>query len=163
MDPNTLFSSAVLFVTTTLSIITSALIAYLTFRHQNQKLLSSQQRIREINRDTALELFSAQIASLMFFLPEGNPDFSKENLSLYCKKLSVIEHHLADLTDSDLPDTFISRFQYFRLITSLTKITIEHRIEHCPSNKLPLNSFRDLYISDLIDELGAFIKLNQKT
>lgn len=163
MNPDTLFSGVMLFITTTMSILASALIAYLTFRRQSQKAFSAQNRLREINCDTALELFRAQVASLLFFLPEGNPDFSKQNLSLYCKKLSVIERYLADLTDSDLPDAFIPRFQYYRLKSSLTKIMIEHRIEHCSSNILPLNSFDDLQISDLIAELDAFITQNQKT
>ena len=163
MDSSTLFSSAVLFITTTMSILASVAIAYFTFRWQNHKTFMSQKRLREINCDTVIELFSAQIASLMFFLPEGNPDFSKGTLSLYCKKLSLIENYLADLTDSDLPDTFISRFQYYRLMVSLVRITIEHRIENCPSSILPLNSFDDLKISDLICEIDAFITANQKT
>lgn len=162
MDFNTLFSGLMLFFTTTMSILASAVIAYLTFRRQNQKAVLSQNRLRDINCDTAVELFHAQIASLMFFLPEGNPDFSKETLSLYCKKLNVIERYLADLTDSDLPDTFIPQFQYYRLVTSLIKISIEHRIEHCASDILPLNSFADLNISELIDEINAFIAVNQK-
>lgn len=162
MNPDTLFSGLMLFVTTTMSILASAVIAYLTFRRQSQKSLLTQNRLRDINRDTAIELFHAQIASLMFFLPEGNPDFSKKTLSLYCKKITVIERYLTDLTDSDLPDTFIAQFQYYRLITSLTKISIEHRIEHCPSNILPLDSFDDLDIPNLIDEINAFIGTNQK-
>lgn len=162
MNPDTLFSGLMLFITTTMSILASAVIAYLTFRRQSQKALLLQNRLREINCDTAVELFQAQIASLMFFLPEGNSDFSKETLSLYCKKLAVIERYLADLTDSELPDTFIAQFQYYRLITSLTKISIEHRIDHCPSNILPLNSFDDLNIAELINDINTFIAANQK-
>lgn len=162
MNPDTLFSGLMLFVTTTMSILASAVIAYLTFLRQNQKALLSQNRLRDINCDTAIELFHAQIASLMFFLPEGNPDFSKETLSLYCKKLHVIERYLADLKDSDLPDTFIPQFQYYRLITSLAKLSIEHRIEHCSSNVLPHDSFADLNIAELIDDINTFISAYQK-
>lgn len=162
MDTNTFISSATLFITTTMSILASAVIAYLTFRHQNQKTLVSLERLREINRDTAIELFNAQIANLIFFLPEGNVDFSKETLSLYCKKLQIIEKHLSDLNNSDLPDTFISRFQYYRLKTSLTRITIEHRLEYCPSNILPQDSFHDLQIAELIRDMNSFVTVNLK-
>lgn len=162
MDFNTLISSVTLFITTTMSILASAAIAYFTFRHQNKKTLASLNRLREINRDTAVELFSAQVASLMFFLPEGNPDFSKETLSLYCQKLCVIEQYLADLNDSDLPDAFIPRFQYYRLITSLTRVTIEHRIKYCTSNVLPVDCFHDLQIAGLIDEIHSFTLTSQK-
>ena len=163
MDPNTLFSGLMLFITTTMSILASAVIAYLTFRRQNQKDLRLQNRLREINCDTAIELFQAQIASLAFFLPDGNPDFSKGTLTLYCKKLNVIESYLADMTDSDLPDSFIPQFQYYRLISSLTKTSIEHRIEQSASDSLPLDSFDDLDIPGLINEINAFITVNQRT
>lgn len=162
MDHSTLISSLTLFITTTMSILASAAIAYWTFRRQNQKALASQSRLREINRDTAIELFHAQIATLIFFLPEGNPDFSKETLSLYCKKLVVIENHLAHLADVDLPDTFIPRFQYYRLRTSLIRVTVEHRLEFCPSALLPPDSFQDLQITDMIDEINSFVSANQK-
>lgn len=161
MDANTLISSLTLFVTTTMSITASVFIAYYTFRRQSTKDLSSLNRIRQINRDTAIELFHAQIASLMFFLPEGNPDFHKQTLSLYCQKLDVIEQYLADLKDSDLPDSFIPQFQYYRLICSLTKTTIKHRIECCTSNILPADSFDDLEIQNLIRDLHSFTLISQ--
>lgn len=163
MNPDALFSGLMLFVTTTMSILASAFIAYMTFHYQNKKAVSAQNRLREINCDTALELFRAQMACLLFFLPDGNPDFSKMNLSLYCRKLEVIERYLADLTDSDLPDAFIPRFQYYRLKSSLTKVMIEHKITSCNSAILPLDSFAELQISGLIGELDAFIAENQKT
>lgn len=162
MDTSTLISSLTLFITTTMSITASVFIAYYTFRRQSKKDLSSLNRIRQINRDTAIELFNAQIANLMFFLPEGNPDFHKETLSLYCKKLDVIEQYLADLNDSDLPDSFIPQFQYYRLISSLTKTTIKHRIERCASNILPADSFDDLEIQNLINNLHSFTLISQK-
>lgn len=158
ITPDALFSGIVLSITTALSILASVGIALYTIGRQNKKAIFDCQRLQIINRNSALEAFKAMAADFMAFQSEYNTDFSKQNLLLHCKKLTLIEHHLTDFCDSDLPDNFIKSFRDCRLTASLYRTTIEYRIEYCNSSVLPSNSFDDLEIDELIDKLNILIQ-----
>ena len=145
------------FATTTLSILASACIAYLTFCSQEKKAIAAQKRVQDFNKQTVVELFQAAISNLLFFLTEGSLDFSKQNLSLYCKKLKMIELSLADMKDIELPDEFISSFQYYRYLISDVQISMEHIIQSALTDPLPKDAFQDLDIEQLISDLSDFV------
>lgn len=150
------------FVTTTISILASAGIAYFTYRFQEKKSTNSQIRIQELNKNTVLELFQAAISNLIFFLPTGELDFSKQNLDLYSKKIKMIGLSLAAMRDIDLPDEFVSMFQYHRYLISDVQISVEHIIQNTLSNPLSKNAFQNLDIEQVITDLSNFVNKYKK-
>lgn len=150
------------FITTILGILASVAIAYGTFHYESKKTAQEQKRIREINQRSVLNLFQASIANMLLFLPECNTDFSKETLSLCCKKIEAIEQQLTDLTDYDLPDYFIEQFQYNRYRLTDIRLSAESIISNAYCNPLPEDIFEDLEVEKLIHSFREFISSYSK-
>lgn len=150
------------FITTTLSILASAVIAYLTFQRQEKKAKGNADRVCEINLQAALELFKAAIANLMFFLSDYNHDFCRQSLILYCQKIEAIERQLSNLADHDLPDWFIAPFKLNRYKLTDMRLSLYNIISFSSENPLPPDSFEELDVSGLIDSLYVFTQQSRQ-
>ena len=157
---NTIITCATQVITTLLTILASVGIAYFTFQKQAALDQSEAIRRQQHNQENALELFRAYIANLVFFTPD-NMILSKKQACLYLKKLAFLDSLLNNLSELDLPDTFINNFQYYRIELSFLRIILDERIQRVESN-INTSEFLDLELSAEIAKLQSFIDCNSR-
>ena len=147
------------FITTVLTIGASVLVAYLTYCSQKKKSDSDTNRLQTVNRNSALELFNAYISNLLYFITPDDIERSIERneLLLSIEKMKLIEQYLYELSETELPDSFINDFQYYRLSISFQRLALESRLAQYTNPIISINSFSDLETYKIISSLSEFI------
>lgn len=69
----------------------------------------------------------------------------------------MTEQYLSELTETDLPDTFIEEFRFYRLKLTFQRITLENRLYNFTEEVVSSSMFEDLEILDLITSVKKFI------
>ena len=150
-------------ITTILTIGASVLIAFFTYKSQVAKAGNETKRLQKINRDAALELFYAYVASLTYFISIKPTDLNKKEALLHCKKMKIVEIHLTELTDSDLPDSFIKDFQIIRLKTALFRVSLEEKLEEIDSAVFSYDLLAGLQPKEHLESIMHFINEYKKS
>lgn len=144
-------------ITTLLTIGVTALVAYLTYHAQKLKTEDEIKRMRSVNLKSALELFYAYISNLIIFSSEKEIKLDTSDLRFCIDKMKMLEQYLSELTETELPDTFIENFRFYRLKVTFHRISIEQRLANVTSNSVSSLVFNDLDTLELIQSLKDFI------
>lgn len=150
-------------ITTILTIAASILIAYLTYRSQKKKSLSEIKRLQSVNCHSALELFNAYIANLIFFVAPEEKKLNRNTLLTCLDKMKLLEQYLSELTEVELPDDFIRDFQFYRLKISFQRLSLENCLSQTQEDSVDSSLFIDLNTFELITSLNVFISKYSKT
>lgn len=144
-------------VTTLITVGVTILVAYHTYRSQRDKADQETLRQQLVNCRSSLELFNAYIANLILFAAPREIQLNTEDLRVCIKKMKLTEQYLSELTEADLPDTFIEEFRFYRLKLTFQRITLENRLNNITESFVPSSIFDDLEILDLITSVKKFI------
>lgn len=71
--------------------------------------------------------------------------------------MKLTEQYLSELTETDLPDTFIEKFRFYRLKLTFQRITLENRLNNITEEVVSSSIFEDLEILDLITSVKKFV------
>ena len=80
----------------------------------------------------------------------------------YIEKMKLIEQYLSELSETDLPDTFIEVFRFYRLKVSFQRISIENRLKDVSGYSIPSSLFDDLDTLEIITSIENFISSYRK-
>lgn len=80
------------------------------------------------------------------------------------EKMKLIEEYLSELTEVNLPDTFVEDFRLYRIKIAFQRISIEQRLNGISGNSIKASIFDDLDTIELINSVEKFISSyhNQK-
>ena len=78
------------------------------------------------------------------------------------EKIKLIEQYLSELSETDLPDTFIEVFRFYRLKVSFQRISIENRLKDVSESTVPSSLFDDLDTLEIITSIENFISSYHK-
>lgn len=78
------------------------------------------------------------------------------------EKIKLIEQYLSELSETDLPDTFIEVFRFYRLKVSFQRISIENRLKDVSESSVPSSLFDDLDTLEIITSIENFISSYHK-
>lgn len=145
------------FATTALTILASIGIAFLTYRSQKKKSDAEIKRLQTVNCQSALELFRAYIANLILFVSPKNEMLDRNTLLTCIDKMKLIEQYLSELTEVELPDNFIKKFQFYRLKIAFQRLSFENCLKNNSDIFLPSSMFDYLETLKLISTLEEFI------
>ena len=84
------------------------------------------------------------------------------DLLTYIEKMKLIEQYLSELSETDLPDTFIEVFRFYRLKVSFQRISIENRLKDVSGYSIPSSLFDDLDTLEIITSIENFISSYRK-
>ena len=76
--------------------------------------------------------------------------------------MKLIEQYLSELSETDLPDTFIEVFRFYRLKVSFQRISIENRLKDVSGYSIPSSLFDDLDTLEIITSIENFISSYRK-
>lgn len=154
---NTITTYLTQVLTTLLTVGATILVAFLTYRSQKAKTDADIKRLQSVNCKSSLELFKAYIAALVLFTSPKERKIERKTLLVCIEKMKLIEQYLAELTESDLPDTFIEDFRVFRLKLSFQRISIENCMTGVQDELVSSSIFNDLEILSLISSVEKFV------
>lgn len=144
-------------ITTLITVGVTIIVAYRTYRSQMNKADQEIKRLQLVNSYSSLELFNAYIANLILFASPLTIQLNTEDLRICIGKMKLIELYLAELTETNLPDTFIEKFRFFRLKLTFQRITLENRLNNISEDFVSSSMFEDLETLDLITSVKKFI------
>lgn len=144
-------------LTTLITVGVTILVAYRTYRSQRDKANQETTRLQLVNCRSSLELFNAYIANLILFASPKEIQLNKEDLHICIGKMKLTEQYLSELTETDLPDTFIEKFRFYRLKLTFQRITLENRLNNVTEKIVSSSMFEDLETLDLITSVKKFI------
>lgn len=153
----TVISCITQIITTIITVGVTILIAYRTYISEKNKVDKELKRIQSINCNSSLELFNAYIANLIIFCSPKEIDLKLSDLIICLEKMKITEQYLSELTETDLPDTFIKDFRFYRLKIAFQRIYIEQRLNDTSSEFVPSSLFDDLETLELITSIKKFI------
>lgn len=143
--------------TTLITVGVTILVAYRTYRSEKIKEEEKTRRLQNINLRSSLELLRAYTANLLPFIPVDDVHLETSLLRTYTQKMGLLEQYLSELTETNLPDTFIEEFRYYRLMLAFRRISIEAHLSTITEKTIPSSDFHDLEILPLITSLNDFI------
>ncbi|MDE7198696.1 MAG: hypothetical protein K2O15_07410 [Lachnospiraceae bacterium] len=153
----TIITSVTQIITTLITVGVTILVAYRTYCSQRNKADRETERLQLINCRSSLELFSAYVANLILFASPSKIQLHTEDLQICLQKMKLIEQYLSELTETDLPDTFIEKFRLYRLKLSFHRITLENRLKDVSETLVDSSMFEDLETLELITSVKKFI------
>lgn len=160
---DTIITCGTQIITTLITVGVTVLVAYLTYRSQKKKEADDIKRLQEVNRKSALELFKSYIANLFFFSSPKEVEMDRKILLVCIEKMKTVEQYLSELTESELPDTFIEKFIYYRVKLEFQRIDIEKCMVGITEDKISSAIFENLETMSLISEVSDFISLYDST
>lgn len=121
-------------------------------------------RLQFVNCNSSLELFKAYIANLLIFSSPSEAQLELNDLVTCINKMKLIEEYLSELTETDLPDSFVEDFRLYRIKIAFQRISIEQRLNGISSKIIHVSIFDDLDTLELINSIEKFISSyhNQK-
>ncbi len=149
-------------ITTFITVGVTIFIAYRTYRSQKNKSDNETRRLQSINCNSSLELFHAYVANLIIFTSPKEIRLNLNDLLTYIEKMKLIEQYLSELSETDLPDTFIEVFRFYRLKVSFQRISIENRLKDVSGYSIPSSLFDDLDTLEIITSIENFISSYRK-
>lgn len=149
-------------ITTLITIGVTIFIAYRTYRSQKAKNDSETKRLQSVNCNSSLELFNAYIANLIIFSSPKEIQLKLNDLLTCIEKMKLVEQYLSELTETDLPDTFIEDFRFYRLKIAFQRISIEKRLNGVSEDVVLSSLFDDLDTLELITSIENFISSYHK-
>lgn len=153
----TIITNITQIITTFITVGVTILVAYRTYCSQRNKADRETERLQLINCRSSLELFSAYIANLILFASPSRIQLHTEDLHICIQKMKLIEQYLCELTETDLPDTFIEKFRLYRLKLTFQRITLESRLKDVTDALVDSSVFEDLDTLELITSIKKFI------
>lgn len=153
----TIISCITQIITTLITVGVTIYIAYRTYISEKNKADKELKRIQSINCNSSLELFNAYIANLIIFSSPKEINLQLSDLLTCIEKMKITEQYLSELTETDLPDTFIEEFRFYRLKIAFQRIYIEQRLNNLSSDFVPSSLFDDLDTLELITSLKKFV------
>lgn len=153
----TILSCITQIITTLITIGVTILVAYRTYRSQKIKEDAKTERFQSINCRSSLELFNAYIANLLPFVSPEKTIFETKNLQFCIQKMKLTEQYLSELTEADLPDTFIEEFRYYRIKLAFQRISLENRLSFAEGENISSSCFDDLETLSLISSVERFV------
>lgn len=153
----TIISCITQIITTLITVGVTVLIAYRTYISEKTKIDKELKRIQTINCNSSLELFNAYISNLIIFCSPKEINLKLSDLKICLEKMKITEQYLSELTETDLPDTFIKDFRFYRLKIAFQRIYIEQRVNNTSSEFVLSSLFDDLETLELITSLKNFI------
>lgn len=146
-------------ITTLITVGVTIFVAYRTYCSQKDKNDEDVKRLQSVNCSSSLELFRAYIANLFIFSSSGETQLDFKDLLTCIDKMKLIEEYLSELTETDLPDTFIEEFRFYRLKLAFQRISIEQRLNDISEQTVSASVFDNLDTLELITLVEKFISL----
>lgn len=152
------------FITTLITVGVTIFVAYRTYCSQKSRNDAEVKRLQFINCNSSLELFKAYIANLIIFSSPSEAQLELKDLLTCIEKMKLIEEYLSELTEAELPDTFIEDFRFYRLKAAFQRISIEQCLENIEGETVLASVFDGLDTLELITSIEEFISSynNQK-
>lgn len=144
-------------ITTLITVGVTVLVAYRTYRSQMNKADQEIKRLQLVNSRSSLELFNAYIANLIPFASPLEIQLNTVDLHVCIGKMKLTEQYLSELSETDLPDTFIEKFRFYRLKLTFHRITLENRLNNVTEDYVSSSIFEDLETLDLITSVKKFV------
>ena len=144
-------------ITTLITVGVTILVAYRTYRSQMNKADQEVKRLQLVNSRSSFELFNAYIANLILFASPLEVQLSTVDLHVCIEKMKLTEQYLSELSETDLPDTFIEKFRFYRLKLTFHRITLENRLNNVTEDFVSSSIFEDLETLDLITSVKKFV------
>lgn len=146
-------------ITTLITVGVTIFVAYRTYCSQRDRNDEEVRRLQSVNCNSSLELFRAYIANLIIFSSSDETQLDLRDLLTCIDKMKLIEEYLSELTETDLPDTFIEDFRFYRLKVAFQRISIEHKLNDISKESVPASVFDDLDTLELITSVEEFISI----
>ena len=151
-------------ITTLITVGVTIFVAYRTYCSQKRRNDNESRRLQFVNCNSSLELFRAYIANLIIFSYPSEAQLELKDLLTCIEKMKLIEEYLSELTEVNLPDTFVEDFRLYRIKIAFQRISIEQRLNGISGNSIKASIFDDLDTIELINSVEKFISSyhNQK-
>lgn len=144
-------------IATLITVGVTILVAYRTYISEKNKIDTETKRLQSINCNSSLELFNAYIANLIILSSPSEKKLYLRDLLPCIEKMKLTEQYLSELTETDLPDTFIEEFRFYRLKLAFQRICIEQRLRNISEEYVLASLFEDLDTLELITSVKKFI------